>query len=68
MESYGIGIFELDGMSVVTHNRNIVNPFSDKFAKQYLLKYIGLMTDHQYCLRLKIIMRLASKSIIFWSR
>lgn len=32
---------ELDGISAIMYNGNIVNPFSDKFANGYSLKYIG---------------------------
>lgn len=41
MEKYEIRIVEVDGICVLIYNGNIINPFSDKFAKRYLLKYIG---------------------------
>ena len=36
MEAYGIRIIEIDGVSVVTHDGNIINPFSERFTQRYL--------------------------------
>lgn len=40
MEAYGIRIVEIDGVSVLTHDRNILNPFSEIFNKRYLMNAV----------------------------
>jgi len=40
MEAYGIRIVEIDGVSVLTHDGNILNPFSERFNKRYLVNAV----------------------------
>lgn len=51
MEAYGIRIVEIDGVSVLTHDRNILNPFSERFNKRYLVNAwivpVSVMTFYQ---------------------
>jgi len=35
-----IRIVEIDGVSVLTHDRNILNPFSERFNKRYLVNAV----------------------------
>ena len=41
MEAHGIRIVEIDGVSVVTHDGNIINPFSERFTQRYLVNAVG---------------------------
>jgi len=41
MEAHGIRIVEIDGVSILTHNGNILNPFSERFTQRYLANVVG---------------------------
>ncbi len=41
MEAYGIRIVEIDGVSILTHDGNIINPFSERFTQRYLVNLVG---------------------------
>ena len=41
MEAHGIRIVEIDGVSILTHNGNILNPFSERFTQRYLANIVG---------------------------
>ena len=41
MEAHGIRIVEIDGVSILTHDGNILNPFSERFTQRYLTNIVG---------------------------
>lgn len=41
MEVYGLHIVEVEGISVLTHNGKICNPFSERFTKRNLVSMVG---------------------------
>ena len=54
MEAYGISIVEIDEVSVLTHDRNILNPFSERFNKRYLVKAVDCsVVRDDYTLQLR---------------
>lgn len=41
MEACGIRIVDINGVSIVTHSGNIVNPFSERFTQRYLVDVVS---------------------------
>lgn len=41
MEAYRICIVDINGVSVLTHNGNILNPFSERFTQRYLVDVVS---------------------------